>query len=85
MAKKKVKKNVVKGVGEKRATGLLQQYGSIEGIYEHIDELKGKRRQNLEEHREAAFLSQWLGRGEKALDLGCGAGRTAVALARLKR
>ncbi|MCI8425603.1 MAG: DNA polymerase I [Adlercreutzia sp.] len=48
----------VPGIGPKTATQLLQSYGSIEGVYEHLDELKGKRRENLENNREGAFLSR---------------------------
>ncbi len=48
----------VTGVGPKSATTLLEKYGTIEGIYEHIDELRGKQRQRLEEERELAFLSR---------------------------
>jgi len=38
----------VPGIGPKTAAKLILQYGSIEGIYEHLDEIKGKRRENLE-------------------------------------
>jgi len=38
----------VPGIGPKTASKLILQYGSIEGIYEHFDEIKGKRRENLE-------------------------------------
>ena len=41
----------VPGIGKKRAADLLRAYGSIEGIYDHIDELKGKMKENLLEHR----------------------------------
>jgi DNA polymerase-1 len=50
----------VRGVGEKRATGLIETYGSIEGVYEHIDEVKGKLRENLVADRERAMLSREL-------------------------
>jgi DNA polymerase-1 len=50
----------VKGVGKKGATKLLQQYGSLQNIYEHLSELKGAQRKNLEKGRENAFLSQEL-------------------------
>jgi len=50
----------VKGIGEKTARKLLEQYGSIEGVYAHIDQLKGKQRENLEQHKEEAFLSREL-------------------------
>jgi len=50
----------VPGIGKKTAQSLIKQYGSIEGVYEHLDELKGKQRQNLEENREIAALSKHL-------------------------
>ncbi|MGI9014789.1 MAG: DNA polymerase I, partial [Phycisphaerales bacterium] len=43
----------VPGIGPKTAAALVLQYGSIEGIYQHIDEIKGKRRENLEASRDA--------------------------------
>lgn len=48
----------VKGIGEKTALTLLQEFGSIEGIYEHIDEIKGKKKELLETDREMAFTSK---------------------------
>ena len=48
----------VPGIGDKSAAKLLGRFGSIDGIYEHIDELKGKQRENLENNREAAFVSR---------------------------
>lgn len=51
----------VPGVGGKTATNLLQQYGSLEAIYEHLDEIKQARfRKALEEGRESAKLSKRL-------------------------
>ena len=50
----------VKGVGEKTARTLLEKYGSIDGIYEHIDEIKGKVQQNLIEDKESAYFSKEL-------------------------
>ena len=47
----------VPGIGPKTAARLLQSYGSIGGIYEHIDDLKGKQRENLITHKEQAQLS----------------------------
>lgn len=35
------------GIGPKSAATLVYKYGSIDGIYEHIDELKGKQKENL--------------------------------------
>lgn len=48
----------VPGIGPKTASKLLGEYGSIEGIYEHIDDLKGKQRENLEQNKDLAFLSR---------------------------
>jgi len=49
----------VPGVGEKTAIALIQQYGTLETIYEHLDEIKGKKRQeNIRNNKEAAFQSR---------------------------
>lgn len=50
----------VKGIGDKTAVKLLQEYESIEGVYEHIDEIKGKLKEKLESDKEKAFLSKSL-------------------------
>jgi DNA polymerase-1 len=52
----------VPGVGEKTAIQLLQQFGSLDSLYDHLDEVKGKLRDRLAEHRESAFLSREVGR-----------------------
>ena len=51
----------VPGIGDKTAINLLTSYGSLEGIYEHLDEIKQKRVHNsLSEHRDAAFEYRFL-------------------------
>jgi DNA polymerase-1 len=50
----------VRGVGEKTATKLLKQYGSLETIYEHLDEVQTRFRNKLETGRELALLSRQL-------------------------
>ncbi|MBE9508444.1 MAG: DNA polymerase I, partial [Chloroflexi bacterium] len=50
----------VRGVGEKTATKLLQQYDVLESIYEHLDEVQARFRNKLEEGRDSAFLSRRL-------------------------
>lgn len=51
----------VPGVGEKTAQKLIEEYKSIENLYEHIDELKpGKITTALKENKELAFLSKKL-------------------------
>ncbi len=52
----------VPGVGEKTAISLLQQFGTLDGIYAGLDEVKGKLRDRLAEHRESAFMSREVGR-----------------------
>lgn len=52
----------IPGIGEKKALGFIQSYGSIEGLYEHIDEVRGpKTKQVIEEHRPQALMSKRLG------------------------
>lgn len=48
------------GVGEKRAKELLATYGSIDEIYNHIDELKGKMKDNFVNNKEQVMLSRKL-------------------------
>ena len=48
----------VRGIGEKTALKLLQEYGSLEGIYENIDLIKGKTKEKLEVDRDNAFMSK---------------------------
>ena len=50
----------VRGVGEKTAVKLIQEHGSIAGVYEHLDQVKGKLREKLEDGRESALLSREL-------------------------
>jgi DNA polymerase-1 len=48
------------GVGPKSANILISKYGNIEGIYEHISELKGKQKENLENFKDQVELSREL-------------------------
>lgn len=50
----------VKGVGEKTALSLLNQYKTVHNVYEHIDEIKGKLKEKLVENKKSAELSLWL-------------------------
>ena len=48
-------------IGEKTALKLLKEYGSVEGVYDHIDEMKkSKMKENLINEKETAFLSKKL-------------------------
>lgn len=52
----------VAGIGEKTGIKLLQEYKSIEGIYQNIDLIKGATKTKLENDKESAFLSKKLAR-----------------------
>ena len=47
----------VKGIGEKTALGLLQEYKTLDNIYENIDNVKGKLKDKLIEGKESAYQS----------------------------
>ena len=48
----------VPGIGAKTAAKLLQRFGSMQGIYDNLDQLKGKQLENLRDNRDAALLSR---------------------------
>jgi len=50
----------VKGIGEKTTVILLSQYGSIEGVYEHLEEIKGAVKEKLARDKAQAMLSKEL-------------------------
>lgn len=50
----------VAGIGEKTGTKLLQEYKSIENIYDNLDNIKGAVKTRLENDKESAFLSKKL-------------------------
>lgn len=51
----------VSGVGEKTAINLIKEYKTIDGVYENIDNIKGKLKEKLEQDKDKAFLSRTLG------------------------
>ena len=48
----------VKGIGEKTALKLLQEYKSLENLYDNIDKIIGKTKEKLENDKEMAFISK---------------------------
>ena len=50
----------VPGVGEKTALKLLVEYGSLDGVYEHIGSIKGKLQERLIENKDSAYFSKKL-------------------------
>ena len=47
----------IPGIGEKTAVGLLAKYGTLDGIYANLDELKEATREKFENNRDIAYLS----------------------------
>ncbi len=61
----------VPGIGEKTATQLLQQFGSLEGVLGSVEEISGaKRKQNLVEHADDARMSKQLATLQYDIDTG---------------
>ncbi len=50
----------VKGIGEKGAAQLIQKFGSVQGVFDHLDELTPKQREKIEASREALVMSREL-------------------------
>lgn len=60
----------VPGIGPKTAVKLLTEYQTLQGIYEHISEIKGKHvRDNLELYEDQAWMSRKLGEIVRELPL----------------
>ncbi|MCJ7568594.1 MAG: DNA polymerase I [Anaerolineales bacterium] len=51
----------VRGIGEKTSVKLLQEYGDLDSIYEHLEDIPKRFQSKLEENREIAYLSRKLG------------------------
>jgi DNA polymerase I len=51
----------VPGIGEKTAVQLLQDYKTLDGIYEHLDDIKESTRNKLEAGKDSAYLSKKVG------------------------
>lgn len=50
----------IPGIGEKTAKTLIEEFGSVENLLAHTDQLKGKRRENVEANADKAILSKKL-------------------------
>jgi DNA polymerase-1 len=50
----------IRGIGEKTAKELVSSFGSLDGIYAHLPDVKGKRRELLDTGREDAYRSKTL-------------------------
>ena len=75
----------VEKIGLKTAAQLIQQYDSVDGIFEHIEEIKGKRRENLEKARSQIALAQQLVTLRRDADLDFSMERACVKPLDLKK
>jgi DNA polymerase I len=62
----------IPGIGEKTAARLISSYGSLEGVFDHVDDQTPKLRQNLVENKERAFLNRDLMRLVRDVPLAMG-------------
>jgi DNA polymerase-1 len=60
----------VPGIGEKTAAKLITTYETLEGVFEHLDELPPRQRTNLAEYRDRVFKNREMSR--LAIDVDCG-------------
>lgn len=58
-------------VGPKTAQRLIAEYGDVDGIYAHLDEIKGKLRERLETYKEQIYLSRDLATIRTDLKIDC--------------
>src|SRR5881398_45052 len=61
----------VPGIGDKTAGQLVAQYGSVEGVLEHVEELSPARKKNLTEFAEQARAAKGLATMRRDLELDC--------------
>jgi DNA polymerase-1 len=61
----------VPGIGDKTAGQLVAQYGSLEAVLDHVDELSPARRKNLTEFADQARAAKVLATMRRDLDLDC--------------
>ncbi|HZC74742.1 MAG TPA: DNA polymerase, partial [Gaiellaceae bacterium] len=61
----------VPGIGDKTAGQLVAQYGSLEDVLEHVDELSPARKRNLTEFAEQARAAKVLATMRRDLDVDC--------------
>ncbi len=69
----------IPGIGDKTAGQLVAQYGSLEGVLDHADELSPARAKNVREHAEQARSSKQLATMRRDLELDCDPTQLVVA------
>src|SRR5262249_10347511 len=61
----------VPGIGDKTAAQLIQQFDSLDGVLEHVDELSPARARAIRENAEQARASRTLATMRRDLDIDC--------------
>src|SRR5256714_3043167 len=69
----------VPGIGDKTAGQLVAQYGSLEGVLDHVDELSPARAKNISEHAEQARNSKDLATMRRDLEIDCDPSQLVLA------
>ena len=69
----------VPGIGDKTAGQLIAQYGSLEAVIEHADELSPARAKNIAEHADQARASKELATMRRDLDIDCDPAQLVLA------
>jgi DNA polymerase-1 len=69
----------IPGIGDKTAGQLIAQYGSLEDVIEHADELSPARRKNVTEHADQARQSKELATMRRDLELDCDPSQLVLA------
>src|SRR6188508_988211 len=69
----------VPGIGDKTASQLIQKYGSLEAVLEHVDEQTPARRKALAEHADQARNSKDLATMRRDLDIDCDPSQLVLA------
>ena len=62
----------VRGIGSKTAVRLLEDFKTLDGVYEHLGDLPGGQKTKLEENRDNAYLSRELVILKRDMDIGIG-------------
>src|SRR5881628_674202 len=69
----------IPGIGDKTAGQLVAQYGSLEGVLEHVEELSPMRAKNIRENAEQALVSKELATMRRDLDIDCDPSQLVLA------
>ncbi len=69
----------IPGIGDKTAGQLIAQYGSLEGVLEHVDELTPARSRAIREHADQARESKQLATMRRDLELDCDPAQLVLA------